>query len=40
MKKIYIATAILIAVAVTENCRKLQINAGRQAAPQVKGSVI
>jgi hypothetical protein len=29
MKKIYIAAAILIAVALTESCRKLQIEAGR-----------
>jgi len=28
MKKIYIAAAILIAVALTESCRKLQIGAG------------
>jgi hypothetical protein len=27
MKKIYIAAAILIAVALTESCRKLQIEA-------------
>lgn len=31
MKKIYIAAAILIAVALTESCRKLQIDAATPA---------